>query len=80
MCFRPGQAEQKLNTCPECGKVNKPLATECVNCGQKLEPPSQSQTPAAAPPRPGKPGGVVPPNAPPAPPKVPPAPIKKPEE
>lgn len=35
MCFRPTQA--KLNRCHKCGKVNKPIATVCVECGAKLE-------------------------------------------
>lgn len=35
MCFRPTQA--KINRCYKCGKVNKPIATVCVDCGVKLE-------------------------------------------
>jgi ribosomal protein L40E len=34
MCFRP--AEIQLNKCPSCGKVNKPIAKECVQCGAAL--------------------------------------------
>lgn len=36
MCFRPATA--KLNRCPQCGKVNKPIATVCVECGAELAP------------------------------------------
>lgn len=35
MCFRP--AEVSMKTCPACGKVNKPVATECEACGAELE-------------------------------------------
>ncbi|MDR1358667.1 MAG: zinc ribbon domain-containing protein [Coriobacteriales bacterium] len=34
MCFRP--AEIQLNKCPQCGKVNKPIARECAECGEPL--------------------------------------------
>lgn len=48
MCFRPstasGGAVQK-NKCPECGKINKPMATECVVCGHDLTPPDQAAAP-----------------------------------
>lgn len=36
MCFRPAAA--KLNRCYECGKVNKPTATVCIECGAELAP------------------------------------------
>ncbi len=36
MCFRPAAA--KLNRCPQCGKVNKPVATVCIDCGAELAP------------------------------------------
>lgn len=35
MCFRPAAAT--LNKCYKCGKVNKPMATACVECGVKLK-------------------------------------------
>jgi len=35
MCFRPAGAT--LNICYKCGKVNKPMATACVDCGAPLE-------------------------------------------
>ncbi|MDR1712636.1 MAG: zinc-ribbon domain-containing protein [Coriobacteriales bacterium] len=34
MCFRP--AELSMNTCPECGKKNKPIAKVCEACGAAL--------------------------------------------
>lgn len=35
MCFRP--AEIQMNTCPKCGKNNKPIAKVCEECGSELE-------------------------------------------
>ena len=35
MCFRP--AEISMKKCPECGANNKPIATECAQCGAPLE-------------------------------------------
>ena len=35
MCFRP--AEIKPNNCPKCGKINKPIAKVCEECGEPLE-------------------------------------------
>lgn len=35
MCFRP--AEMSMKKCPECGANNKPIATECAQCGAPLE-------------------------------------------
>lgn len=35
MCFRP--AEMSMNTCPACGKANKPIAKVCDACGAPLE-------------------------------------------
>lgn len=35
MCFRP--TEMKMNKCPQCGANNKPIATECAQCGALLE-------------------------------------------
>lgn len=35
MCFRP--AATSLNRCYKCGKVNKPTAAACVDCGARLE-------------------------------------------
>ena len=35
MCFRP--AEISMKKCPECGADNKPIATECAQCGAPLE-------------------------------------------
>lgn len=34
MCFRP--AEIQMNKCPECGKINKPIAKVCEECGAEL--------------------------------------------
>ena len=34
MCFRP--AEISMNTCPECGMNNKPIAKVCEGCGATL--------------------------------------------
>lgn len=34
MCFRP--AEISMNTCPSCGKNNKPIAKTCEDCGADL--------------------------------------------
>lgn len=75
MCFRPADAsggEVQKNRCPECGKINKPIATECIQCGHELTPPAQ-----AAPPdlkmhlknRPAAPGAPEVPGTPPAAPK-----------
>ncbi|MBN1535443.1 MAG: zinc ribbon domain-containing protein [Anaerolineales bacterium] len=36
MCFRP--AAVTLNKCYKCGKINKPIATVCVECGAPLKP------------------------------------------
>lgn len=36
MCFRP--AAVSLNKCYKCGKINKPIATVCVECGAPLKP------------------------------------------
>ena len=42
MCFRPGMAGRKnICTNPDCKKINKPKATECKHCGQKLNPPGK---------------------------------------
>lgn len=73
MCFRPATAsggDVQKNRCPECGKINKPIATVCVQCGHELTPPEQ-----AGPPdlkmhlkdRPAKPGAPAAPKAPGAP-------------
>ena len=35
MCFRP--TEMSMNKCPQCGANNKPIATECAQCGAPLE-------------------------------------------
>lgn len=35
MCFRP--AEMSMNKCPQCGANNKPIATECSQCGAPLK-------------------------------------------
>ena len=35
MCFRP--AEVYMNKCPACGKLNKPIAKTCEQCGEPLE-------------------------------------------
>ncbi len=35
MCFRP--TEMSMNKCPKCGANNKPIATECAQCGAPLE-------------------------------------------
>ncbi len=35
MCFRP--AEVSMKKCPQCGKVNKPIATTCEACGAELD-------------------------------------------
>jgi len=35
MCFRP--AEISMKNCPQCGKVNKPVATVCEDCGAELD-------------------------------------------
>lgn len=35
MCFRP--AEMSMKVCPKCGANNKPIATECAQCGEPLE-------------------------------------------
>ena len=35
MCFRP--AAVTLNKCYKCGKINKPIATVCVDCGAPLK-------------------------------------------
>ena len=35
MCFRP--AEMQMNKCPVCGKMNKPIAKECAECGAPLQ-------------------------------------------
>ena len=35
MCFRP--AEVSMNKCPACGKLNKPIAKTCEQCGEPLE-------------------------------------------
>ena len=34
MCFRP--AKPKMNKCHKCGKINKPIAKECVECGAEI--------------------------------------------
>lgn len=34
MCFRP--AEMSMKVCPKCGANNKPIATECAQCGEPL--------------------------------------------
>ena len=34
MCFRP--AEMSMKKCPKCGANNKPIATECAQCGEPL--------------------------------------------
>ena len=44
MCFRPGKVVKKnICTNPDCKKINRPAATECAHCGQKLDPPGQTQ-------------------------------------
>ena len=35
MCFRP--AEMSMKACPKCGANNKPIATECAQCGEPLD-------------------------------------------
>ena len=35
MCFRP--TEMSMKKCPQCGANNKPIATECAQCGAPLE-------------------------------------------
>ena len=35
MCFRP--TVMQMNKCPKCGANNKPIATECAQCGEPLE-------------------------------------------
>ena len=68
MCFRP--AELNLNKCPQCGKVNKPTAKECSQCGAALtmndlyaDKGSLAEAPAA-PAAPAAPGAPVPPPTP----------------
>ena len=34
MCFRPSEVAMKK--CSACGAVNKPIATECAQCGAPL--------------------------------------------
>lgn len=48
MCFRPATAsggDVQKNKCPECGKINKPIATTCIQCGHELTPPEQAGAP-----------------------------------
>ena len=35
MRFRP--TEMQMKKCPKCGANNKPIATECAQCGEPLE-------------------------------------------
>lgn len=35
MCFRP--AEISMKKCPSCGKINKPVAKQCEDCGAELD-------------------------------------------
>lgn len=73
MCFRP--AEMSMNTCPACGKANKPIATVCDGCGASLEmkrtdfDADQASLDASimmpgAPAAPAAPGAPMPPGAP----------------
>lgn len=81
MCFRP--AEVSMKTCPECGKVNKPVAVVCEACGAELEKTqaefdanqgaldamgeSFAKSASTGAPAPKAPGAPKPPAAPPAP-------------
>lgn len=85
MCFRP--AEISMNTCPACGKPNKPIAKECAYCGaalemqkvdfdadqSKLDASAKAPGAPAAPKAPGAPAAPAAPQAPGAP-KAPGAP------
>ena len=82
MCFRPADAsgnDVQKNRCPECGKINKPIATECIKCGHPLTPPAQAAPPDLKmhlknkPAPPSAPGALGTPRAPHAP-KTPGAP------
>lgn len=73
MCFRPAQIEMK--NCPQCGKVNKPIAKVCEHCGAELSnvikdfDADQASLDAATktPPKPGAPAAPAAPGAPKAP-------------
>lgn len=74
-----------MNTCPACGKANKPIATVCEECGAALEMnkvdfdadqaslDSAMKAPGApaAPSVPGAPAAPKAPGTPPTPPKAP---------
>lgn len=68
MCFRP--AEISMNTCPQCGKANKPIAKMCDSCGAPLGEVSkdfdadQASLDAAAVPMAPAPGAPAPPAPP----------------
>ncbi len=73
MCFRP--TEMQMKKCPKCGANNKPIATECAQCGEPLAQmkvdfdADQAKLDAFAtmPPMPSMPSAPKPPSAPKAP-------------